>query len=455
MNLSEIIARADQLRDEIDALRPLNAQQEGRIMQKFRLDWNYHSNAIEGNTLSLGETRAFLLHGITAQGKPFKDYLDIKGHNEAIAYLEKFVRGQNVLTEVDLRRMHEILLVEPYEVDAVTPDGQPTKRRIAIGQYKTMPNHVKTSTGEIHYYATPEETSAQMGDLMQWYRTETQKGNLHPLIIAATFHYRFVAIHPFDDGNGRMARLLTNLILMQGGYVPVIITIDSKPDYLLALEKADAGDLEDFTILIGEELIRSLELYLRGARGESIEDLADLDKRVALLEKQLETEIDSSKIQKVSKTETLNSFIIPLLEKISLQFEKFKVFFERLSNDISCERDNISPTIGQDQPTSVLINRLTDTVNSDPDLSRIRATFQLISFIKQENYRIEVYIIISLRHTDFEIQYRLGDSTDRNIVQQELMSGNYNQRYTEEDIDEMVLRIGNKVYGLIEEKANG
>lgn len=115
MALAEIIAKVDQLKSEIEALRPLAPDQQARIMQKFRLDWSYHSNAIEGNTLTLGETRAFLLHGLTAKGKPFRDYLDIKGHN------------------------------------------------------KTMPNHVRTSTGEIYYYATPEETPAHMGDLMQWF----------------------------------------------------------------------------------------------------------------------------------------------------------------------------------------------------------------------------------------------------------------------------------------------
>lgn len=144
-------------------------------MQKFRLNWNYHSNAIEGNTLSLGETRAFLLHGVTAKGKPFKDYLDIKGHNEAITYLEEFVRGQGFLTEAAIREIHKILLVEPYEVAALTPDGQPTKRRITLGQYKTWPNHVKTSTGEMHYYTTPEETPARMDDLMNGIATKLKK----------------------------------------------------------------------------------------------------------------------------------------------------------------------------------------------------------------------------------------------------------------------------------------
>ena len=287
MELRSVISQVDELKSQVDALRPIDAEQEARVMQMFRLDWNYHSNAIEGNTLTLGETRAFLLHGITAKGKPFRDYLDIKGHNEAIAYLEAMVRGQEPLTEAAIRELHRILLVEPYEVDAITPGGWPTRRRVAIGQYKTAPNHVRTSTGEMHYYATPEETPAMMGDLMAWYRQETATGDLHSLVLAATFHYRFVAIHPFDDGNGRMARLLMNLILMQRGYVPVVIKLESRADYLLALENADAGELADFVVLVGEALIRSLELYLRAARHESLEKQGEFEQKVVRLGEQL------------------------------------------------------------------------------------------------------------------------------------------------------------------------
>lgn len=238
MSLKNLLTEIDRLKAEIAALRPIDPAQERRIMQKFRLDWTYHSNAIEGNTLTYGETRAFLLHGVTALGKPFRDYLEVKGHHEAINYSLEFVRQQNPLTEADIRELHKMILVEPYEVDAVTADGRPTKRPVTPGQYKSAPNHVITSTGEMHHYATPENTPAKMGDLMAWFHREADKAELHPLILAATFHYQFVVIHPFDDGNGRMARLLMNLIFMQYGYPPVIIPLDKKGEYLLALETA-------------------------------------------------------------------------------------------------------------------------------------------------------------------------------------------------------------------------
>src|SRR4051812_42357156 len=101
------------LKSEIDALRPLAKDTEGRIQQKFRLDWNYHSNNIEGNSLTFGETKTFLLHGITAAGKPLKDHLDIKGHNDALLMLEDVIKDELALNEKFIRELHEIILHEP------------------------------------------------------------------------------------------------------------------------------------------------------------------------------------------------------------------------------------------------------------------------------------------------------------------------------------------------------
>jgi Fic family protein len=156
MQANELIAQADALKAEIDKLRPLKPEVERRIMQKFRLDWNYHSNAIEGNSLTLGETRAFLLEGLTANGKPMKDHLDIKGHNDLITFLELFIQRKEILTEAAIREMHKILLKEPYENDAVTTDGQIVKKKVQLGLYKTEPNFVRMKSGEIHHYICPK-----------------------------------------------------------------------------------------------------------------------------------------------------------------------------------------------------------------------------------------------------------------------------------------------------------
>jgi Fic family protein len=250
------------LKNELDALRPLGREQEAIIMQKFRLDWNYHSNHLEGNSLTYGETKALILFGLTAQGKPLKDHFEITGHDEAVKWIEDIVKQKRPLTESFIRELHTLLLQKSYEVDSITPDGKPTKRRIEIGQYKTAPNHVLTKTGEIFRFATPEETPAKMHDLMEWLREKQVNSDTEHVLLAAEFHYRFIRIHPFDDGNGRTARLLMNFILMQYGYPPAIIKTEDKENYFNVLRLADAGNIELFVNYIAENLSRSLEIMI-------------------------------------------------------------------------------------------------------------------------------------------------------------------------------------------------
>lgn len=277
---STILEEIDRLKGELDALRPLPADVVGRIEQKLRLESNYHSNAIEGNSLTLGETKSLILHGLTARGKPMRDHLDIEGHDEAVKAMEDAVKRNESLNEVFIRNLHQVVLKEPYETDAITPAGQPTKRLIAIGDYKTQPNNVRTSTGEMYYFTPPEQVKPAMSDLIDWYRTKENEGE-HPIIIAATFHYRFVRIHPFDDGNGRMARLLMNMILIKHGYTVAIIPIQERDQYINSLEQADKSeDLAEFISYIAHCCEYALNLHLKAARGEDIEETEDVEKAI-------------------------------------------------------------------------------------------------------------------------------------------------------------------------------
>jgi Fic family protein len=278
----ELFAEIDTLKAQLDQLRPLDRELEDRVMQKFRLWWTYHSNAIEGNHLSQGETEIFLMEGLTAKGKPLKDHLDLKGHSDAINCLLGFIREKDELTEILIRELHRVLLNAPYRIEAITPEGKPTTKMVAIGEYKSSANHVRTPTGETHFYAKPEETSAKMHELMDWYRSEVAKGDVHSVEIASRFHHSFTAIHPFDDGNGRMARLLTNLMLMQSGYPPVVIRLSERDQYLVALRSADGGEVEQFVIFLAEHVIESLKLFIRAAAGEEISEPTDLKKEIEL-----------------------------------------------------------------------------------------------------------------------------------------------------------------------------
>ena len=314
--LAPKLARVAELRSQLDSVRPLPREIEERVMQKFRLWWTYHSNALEGNVLTLGETETFLMEGLTAKGKPLKDHLDIRGHHAAIDFLLEFIRKKETLTEAVIRELHKVILVEDHYVEAENADGQPVRKLIRVGEYKTEPNARRTTTGERKFYATPTETPARMRDLIAEYREDCARGEKHVVEIAARFHHEFTAIHPFDDGNGRMTRLLTNLILMQAGFPPVVIRTQERSAYIFALSKGDQGELENITIFIADHLIEAMDLYLRGARGEEISEPTDVDKEIAILKRELErSESDApSEVQNIRRIVARQ--VLPAWERI-------------------------------------------------------------------------------------------------------------------------------------------
>lgn len=123
----EILNRFEKLKAELDSLRPINKEAEQRIMQKFRLDWNYHSNSLEGNSLTYGETKALILFGITAQGNPLKDHFEITGHDEAIKCIEEVVKEERPLTENFIRELNLLILKEPKNESQTTLKELPSE----------------------------------------------------------------------------------------------------------------------------------------------------------------------------------------------------------------------------------------------------------------------------------------------------------------------------------------
>ena len=264
---SHILETIDRLKNELDALRPLPPDVVAQVEQKLRIESTYHSNAIEGNSLTLNETRDLILNGRPAPGKPTRHHVDIQGHDQTFKAIDRAVRDEEPLTEVFIRNLHRMLLMEPYESAAMTPKGQLSKRFISLGNYKSVPNNVRTLAGDIYYFTPPEQVKPAMSDLIDWYR-EREASAEHPVTIAAAFHHRFVGIHPFDDGNGRMARLLMNLILIKHGYTVAIIPTDERERYFRALAVVDkTDDLARFSGYIASCCNYSLSLSLRAARG--------------------------------------------------------------------------------------------------------------------------------------------------------------------------------------------
>ena len=345
MDLAFLLSQIKDLLAELNSYRPLDATTEARVMQKLRLDWNYHSNHLEGGQLTYGETKALLLFGITADNKPLIDHLEVQGHDEAIHFIEDMIKENYPMNEVFIRDLHQLILKKPYKKPSITPDGIPSQRTINIGKYKETPNHVRTQTGEMFYFASPEETPAKMNDLMDWYNLQKEDKEVEPIAFAAEFHYRFIVIHPFDDGNGRMARLLMNFILMQYGLPPVVVRTDDKENYFNVLQQADAGIHTPFIEYMAKGLLRSLEVMVKGAKGKSIEEPNDIAKEIALLKQSLKQK--DNKVELLLNNKTLNIWAEQTLPVMMKQFvlmcEQFDGLYAEIYYELVLYIDVVNP----------------------------------------------------------------------------------------------------------------
>lgn len=238
-----LLASIENKKAQLDRLRPLSPRTLENLEHAYDLQLTYTSNAIEGNTLTQIETNLVIEHGITVGGKRLKDHLEAIDHYAAIGYVRELARQSSPLTEADIRSLHSLVMKRSDPEMA--------------GSYATTGRYVNTDIGR-HAFPAPAEVPALMGDFSAWLRdapatTET----------AFAAHRRLVDIHPFNDGNGRTARLLMNLILIRGGYPPVPIRPDDRLDYLRALQSAQAGQGDEaFRRLLYERLDSTFGEYL-------------------------------------------------------------------------------------------------------------------------------------------------------------------------------------------------
>lgn len=245
--------------------QPLKPEYEQRLWQRLRIEWNYNSNHIEGNTLTYGETLLLLIHGRTKGEHLLREYDEMRGHDVAIEYVRELVKQHRDLTEGDIRDLNRIVLKEGYWRRAQTADGNATRKWIDPGAYKTQPNHVITATGELFQFATPEETPARMAEFVRWLREEIAQPTLNITLLLAQLHHRFVRIHPFDDGNGRVVRLLLNFVALNSGFPPLVIKSRERSRYIAAIQASDAGDFQPMTEFLTGNLRWILDLCNKAA----------------------------------------------------------------------------------------------------------------------------------------------------------------------------------------------
>jgi len=233
----------DKKKQLLDSKKPFPKFTMKSLRKKIELDWIYHSNAIEGNTLTIYETKV-VLEGITVGGKTMREHLEVINHRDAISFVEEIVKNEERLSQWQIKNLHRLVLkgiIDEY-----------------AGIYRDQQVLI---SGATHTPPAAYLLNEEMEDLIKWY--ETKGSMLHPIERAALLHSIFVGIHPFIDGNGRTARLLLNLELMKAGYPPVILKVENRLAYYEALDKAIAkNEPSDFIQIVANAVEESLDLYL-------------------------------------------------------------------------------------------------------------------------------------------------------------------------------------------------
>ncbi|MCX8080619.1 MAG: Fic family protein [Bacteroidia bacterium] len=241
--IDEHLQRLSEKKSRLDQRRPLSPSALERIKSELYLEWNHHSNAIEGNTLTLNETKVVLQDGLTIGGKSLREHLEIVGHNEAIAFVEQLAHPKYVLNGKDILELHNIIMHQVQKDIA----GRIRNGAVRISGANFIP-------------PAPHKVPELFDDMI--YNIVSLNNTYHPILISALLHHRFVWIHPFFDGNGRVARLVMNLLLMSKGYPPAIILKEDRKKYYDALNKANHADYEKFFLLILQAAERSMNIYL-------------------------------------------------------------------------------------------------------------------------------------------------------------------------------------------------
>ncbi len=257
------------------AIQPLSQRDTDRLSRRFTVDFNYNSNHIEGNTLTYGQTELLLLFDKVIGEADFRDYEEMKASNVGLKMMTvEATETKQPLTQNFIRTLHRTLLREDYTVYRNLPGGFTTSYIVHAGQYKTRPNSVVTRYGVRFDYASPEETPSLMTDLVDWYNKAESDGKLTPIELAILFHYRYIRIHPFEDGNGRIARLLLNYILSRHGYPMIVVRSRLKKDYLEALHQSDliVGDSPFEGANASLKKIRPFHKYMTNLIAKEIEN---------------------------------------------------------------------------------------------------------------------------------------------------------------------------------------
>jgi len=264
---------------ELNKFRPISGDLLDKLKERFEIEMTYNSNAIEGNTLTLKETFWVIQQGITVKGKPLKDHLEAKNHKEALDYLYELVDHNitNTISDTLIKNLHQLII-------------QDIDKNIA-GRYRDVDVFI---TGTDHKPPSALEVPHKMSELISWARKNYGKMNI--VEFSAIFHHKFVHIHPFRDGNGRVGRLLMNIFLMKYGFPIAIILNNDRKKYYRVLAEADHSNYAPLVNFVGQAVLRSLNIYL-----DTLTPVSKKEKYISLAEAARDFSYSAAYLGKLAK----------------------------------------------------------------------------------------------------------------------------------------------------------
>jgi len=235
-----LLKKIEDKKRRLDTLRPLPKDAVKKLLEDIRLRHTYHSNAIEGNTLTLQETKLILEQGITIGGKPLKDHIEARNDAEAFDFMVQLVQKKATFSQEVIQQIHDI----------VTKGLLKDSGKYRTGNVRIIGSSISPPSFE------------KIIPLMDDYIRSIKNLSLHPLKKAAIIHHRLVFIHPFYDGNGRVARLATNLFFMQEGFPPMVLKQEQRKIYYHGLHQADNGNITPLAMFLAKNMNEALQFYL-------------------------------------------------------------------------------------------------------------------------------------------------------------------------------------------------
>lgn len=449
MKYIDLKNKIDAIKDKIAQNGKLGKEQLNKINNKFRLEWNFNSNSMEGNTLTIEETRSVMVGNLDVHQKPIKDVLEMKGHDEIISDILKIGKGELRLSEKRIKEIHSGIMHE-----------EDPERKKKIGNWKPENNEIFNHKGEKYTFTDWELVPEKMHDLLN--RTNAaidailsnSKNAPHPIDVALQFHLEYLEIHPFYDGNGRTARILTNLILIALGYTPFWITKSERSIYYNFISDIQSygGDKEAFYQYVSGLIERSEQLVLDVIEGKEIEEEDDIEKELEILKRQLKTKDDKviAKSNEIIK-ELYDSSFRKLFSQLIEKTKKFDEMFvaKRIQSSAESNRTSNSGLEYLDEFFENLYeensNSVEDIYGEEPKHKKIddlRLNILYDGFKLDGTNTFQQYTNIWVM---FQQYYYIINDTNSNTDKDYLFKKLYSEPLTEEEIKIIVNKLTKKL----------